>query len=427
MLEKIKQLFKVKEIRNKILFVLAMLTIFRAAAAIPVPTADLDKLREFFARSQFLGLLNVFSGGAMSNFSIVMLGIAPYITASIIMQLLTMIFPQLKEMRQEGGEAGKQKFNQYSRLLCVPLAAVQSFGMIKLLQSKGAFPVLDLLPLITTIVVIIAGTVFLMWIGELISEKGIGNGVSLLIFAGIVSRLPSAIQEVLIRYQDNIGSAMPLILGFLAAAVLIIGGIVLITQAQRRVPVSYAKQVRGRKMYGGVSTYLPLRLNQAGVIPIIFAISIMLFPGMLANLAAGTNIAWLNSAAQFINNNFQMQSFLGGVIYFALVIFFTYFYTAVTFDPDNIADNLQGQGAFIPGIRPGKNTSQHIRHIIHRTTLVGAIFLGLIAVLPFIMKSVTNVGALAIGGTGLLIVVSVILRTMKQVESQLTVRDYEGF
>jgi len=422
MIEKIKQIFKIPDIRNKILFTLGMLAIFRLAASIPVPTVNISKLQELFASSQFLGLLNVFSGGALSNFSIVMLGVAPYITASIIMQLLTMIFPRLEEIYREQGEAGRQKFNQYSRLLTIPLAIMQSFAMIKLLQNKQVIPILDFVPLITTITIVTAGTIFIMWLGELISDKGIGNGISLLIFAGIIARLPSAIQGLLINWSPSL---IPIISGFVIAALIIIAAVVLITQAQRRIPVSYAKQVRGHRLYGGASTFLPLRLNQAGVIPIIFAISLMLAPSILAGIAAQTNIALLSQISDFVNKNFQMDSFVGGVVYFALIIFFTYFYTAITFDPDNIAENLQGQGAFIPGIRPGKNTANHIRYIIHRTTLVGAIFLGFIAVLPFIMRGVTDISYLAIGGTGLLIVVSVILETMRQVESQISIREYD--
>jgi len=426
-MNKILQIFKIKEVRNKVLFVLAMLTIFRLAASIPVPTIDLAKLHQFFQSSELLGLLNIFSGGAMRRFSIVMLGVMPYITGSIIMQLLTMIFPRLEEIYREQGEAGRQKFNQYSRLLCVPLAVLQSFSMIKLLQSKAAIPPLDALSLITTISVITAGTVFLMWLGELISEKGIGNGISLLIFAGIIARLPSATQQVLVKWweQNWNPSFIPTILGFIAAAVLVVVGVVLVTEAQRRIPVSYAKQVRGRRLYGGASTYLPLRLNQAGVIPIIFAISIMLFPSMVSSMFSQSKIIWLSNAAHFISVHFQMNSLVGGVFYFALVIFFTYFYTAVTFDPNNVSENLQNQGAFIPGIRPGSKTADYIRYVIHRTTLAGAVFLGVIAVLPFIMRSLTNITALAIGGTGLLIVVSVVLETMRQTDSQITMRGYD--
>jgi len=422
MLEKITQLFKLKDLRNKILFVLAMLVVFRIAAAIPVPGVDIVQLKRFFETNQLFGLLNIFSGGAMSKFSIVMLGVGPYITATIIMQLLTMIFPQIEEIYKEQGEAGRQKFNQYARLATVPLGALQSYAMITLLQKQGVIASLVFWDLITTITIITAGTVFLMWLGELISEKGIGNGVSLIIFAGIIAGMPMAVQQVLATWD---ASKIPIVLGFTAVAILIIGGVVIVTEAQRNIPVNYAKRVRGNKMYGGVSTYLPMRLNQAGVIPIIFAISIMLFPGMIASFLANVKISWIANGSQYIAGLFQNQLFYG-CLYFVLVILFTYFYTAVTFDPKNIANNLQKQGGFVPGIRPGQQTAHYIKFILHRTTLVGAIFLGLIAVLPFIMRSLTNISALAIGGTGLLIVVSVVLETMKQIDSQLVMHDYEG-
>jgi len=423
MLEKITQLFKVKDLRNKIIFVLAMLVVFRIAAAIPVPSIDLLKLKRFFETNQLFGLLNIFSGGAMSNFSIAMLGVAPYITATIIMQLLTMIFPQVEEMYKEQGEAGRQKFNQISRILTVPLGALQAYAMITLLQKQNVIGALSLHNLITTIIVITAGTVFLMWLGELISEKNIGNGVSLIIFAGIIAGIPISIQQTLATWD---ASKIPMVVGFVIAAILIIAGIVIVTEAQRNISINYAKRIRGHHVYGGVSTYLPMRLNQAGVIPIIFAISIMLLPSMAASFLATTKISWLAAGSQYLANIFQNQ-LLYGTLYFVLVILFTYFYTAITFDPKTIADNLQKQGGFVPGIRPGEPTAHHIKFILHRTTLVGAIFLGIIAVLPFIMRSITNIGALAIGGTGLLIVVSVVLETMKQIDSQLVMREYEGF
>jgi len=296
MFEKIIQLFKAKDLRNKILFVLSMLVVFRIAAAIPVPGIDLLKLKRFFETNQLFGLLNIFSGGAMSNFSIAMLGVAPYITATIIMQLLTMIFPQIEEMYKEQGEAGRHKFNQISRLLTVPLGALQSYAMITLLQKQAVIGLLSLTNLITTIVIITAGTVFLMWLGELISEKGIGNGVSLIIFAGIIAGMPISIQQILATWDP---SKIPMILGFIVAAILIIAGIVIVTEAQRNIAINYAKRIRGHRVYGGVSTYLPMRLNQAGVIPIIFAISIMLFPSMAASFLATTKISWQSSVASW--------------------------------------------------------------------------------------------------------------------------------
>lgn len=423
MIEKILRLFQIKELRNKILFVLFMLVLFRLAAAIPVPSVDVSKVKAFFASNEFFNLLNIFSGGGMSNFSVVMLGVGPYITASIIMQLLTMIFPKLAELYKEGGEAGRAKFNQYSRYLTLPLAILQSYGMITLLKSQQVIGDLNMITLVTTISVVTAGTVFLMWLGELISEKGIGNGVSLIIFAGIIAGIPSSLNSIIVNWDP---SKIPTIIAFLAVGFIVIAGVVMITEGERAVPVSYAKRVRGMKMYGGVSTHLPLRVNQAGVIPIIFALSIMYFPGLISSfIASATSVTWLSKAAASVTAVFQNQLFYG-TLYFVLVILFTYFYTAVTFDPKNISENLQKQGGFIPGIRPGKPTAEFLYRVLNRIILVGAIFLGVIAVLPFIVKSATGIEGLAIGGTGLLIVVSVVLETMKQVNAQLVMRDYEG-
>ncbi|MEK9209417.1 MAG: preprotein translocase subunit SecY [Patescibacteria group bacterium] len=421
MLQKLKLIFKDKDLRKKILFVLAMLVIFRLGAAIPVPGVDVARLQAFFSGNQFFGLLNIFSGGALSNLSIVMLGVGPYITATIIMQLLTMMFPALKAMYYEEGEAGRQKFNQYSRFLTVPLAFLQGFGLLVLLERQGAISHLDFFSRFTNIIIVVAGSVFLMWLGELISEKGIGNGVSLIIFAGIVAGIPTSLSQVLFNYDI---SRIPVYLAFLAAAFLIIAGVVLVTEGQRPIPVSYAKRVRGMKMYGGVSTYLPLRVNQAGVIPIIFALSILLFPQMLVNLLAGIQNPVIQSfsrlALNFINNPWMYAS-----LYFVLVFLFTYFYTAVTFDPESISHNLQKSGAFIPGIRPGPSTAEHLAKILKRITLIGAVFLGLIAVLPLAMRAITGNVALTLGGTALLILVSVALETVKQIQAQISMREYE--
>ena len=422
-LNKVLLLFKIKELRNKIFFVLALLVVFRIAANIPVPGVDTERLRAFFEGSQLFGLINIFTGGAMSNFSIVMLGLGPYITATIILQLLTMIFPKLKEIYHESGPEGRRKFNQYGRLLTVPLSVLQAYAMISLLRSQQVITFLSPFSLITTIVVITAGAVFLMWLGELISEKGIGNGISLLIFAGIIARIPASIQQSIVSYNP---AQLPAYIGFLIVAVLVIAGVVIISEGQRKVPVTYAKRVRGRRMYGGFATHLPLRVNQAGVIPIIFALSIMLFPGMVAQFLVNSSNQFIANAAQFVGRIFENQLFYGAV-YFLLVVVFTFFYTAVTFDPKAIAENIQKQGGFVPGIRPGENTASFFYHILNRITLVGAIFLGLIAVLPMIVQGATGVATLAIGGTAVLIVVSVVLETMKQVESQLVMRDYEGF
>jgi len=421
MLNKIKIIFKDKAIRGKIIFVLAILVLFRVGSSIPIPGVDHDKLNAFLSNNQFFGLLDVFSGGGLSNLSILMLGVAPYITASIIMQLFTMVFPKLKEMYQEDGEAGRQKFNQYSRLLAVPLGFLQGFGLMTMLQGQGILGQISFLDKFTNISIMIAGTMVLLWLGELISEKGIGNGISLIIFGGIVANLPSTIQRTLFTFD---ASQIPMYVLFLVVAILIIGGVVVISEAERIVPVSYAKQVRGSRVYGGASTHIPLKVNQAGVIPIIFAISILLFPQMVVNLLTGLNIGLVASLSGYILA-FLNNAWVYGASYFILVFFFTYFYTAVTFDPKMISQNLQKGGAFIPGIRPGQSTSDYLSKIITRITLVGALFLGFIAVVPLGIKAVTGIASLAIGGTALLIVVSVVLETAKQIEAQTSMMEYE--
>ncbi len=423
-LEKVSRLWKVKDIRVRILFVLGMLVIFRLAAHIPVPGVDLESLKQFFESNQVLGLLNLFSGGAMANFSIVMLGIAPYITATIIFQLLTMIIPKLEEIQKEG-ESGRAKINKWTRYVAVPLAALQAYSMITILskQGQGIINITSPLQWVSTIITITAGTIFLMWIGELITEKNIGNGISLIIFAGIVSRYPAQLQQTLATFEST---QIVTLIVFATIAVLTVAGVVVITQGQRNIPVSYAKRIRGNRMYGGVSTHLPLKVNQAGVIPIIFAISIILIPPMVAQWLVNSSIPWLASLANLTANLFENQVFYSS-IYFVFVVAFTYFYTAVVFHPDQIADNLQKQGGFVPGIRPGRNTAEFLSYTSSRIILTGALFLGIIAVLPYVAQAATNVTAFAIGGTSLLIVVSVVIETVKQVEAQLIMRDYEGF
>lgn len=420
-------IFRVPELRRKILIVLGLLVIFRLSATVPVPGIPAQSLRMLFGGNQLFGLLDIFSGGGLSNLSIMMLGVGPYITASIVIQLLTMIIPRMEEMAKEEGEAGRRKLNQWTRLLTVPLAALQAFGFINLLRHGGrgaAVPInFTSWELLVTIITVTAGTLFLMWLGELISEQGVGNGISLIIFVGIISRLPHVVAQT---FQTSTQDQLLSYLAFIAVALVVIAGVVVVTEGQRSIPVSYAKRVRGNRMFGGVSTHLPLRVNQAGVIPIIFALSIMLFPGVIANFLVGVKNQWVASAAQWVIGLFQKQLFYG-VMYFVLVVVFTYFYTAVTFDPDNIAENVQKQGGFIPGIRPGKQTSQFLKFVLNRITLAGAVFLGLIAVLPLVVQAATGFTTLTIGGTALLIVVSVVLETMKQIESQLTMREYEGF
>ncbi len=421
MWSKLRLIFKNPDLRKKILFILGILAVFRVGAAIPIPGVDVLRLKSFFAGNQFFGLLNIFSGGALDNLSIVMLGVGPYITASIILQLLTMIFPALKELYHEEGEAGRQKFDQYSRFLTVPLAVLQGFGLLTLLERQGVLANLTFFDRLINVLVVTAGAVFLMWLGELISEYGIGNGVSVMIFAGIVAGIPQAVRQTFFALDI---SQLPLIVGFLIAAAAIIAAVVVITEGERPLPISYAKRIRGMKVYGGMSTYLPLKVNQAGVIPIIFALSILLFPQMIFNLLAGVGgTVSQNVFAALIN--FFNNPWIYAVLYFILVFLFTYFYTAVTFDPGAISQNLQKSGAFVPGLRPGRSTADFIEKVLNRITLIGAIFLGLIAVLPLAVRALTGLTALTIGGTALLIVVSVVLDTVKKIEAQIVMREYE--
>jgi preprotein translocase subunit SecY len=424
--QRIIQIFKIKELRNKVLFVLGVFAIFRIMANIPMPGINAENLNNFFNQFKAFGLLNIFTGGALDNLSIIMLGLGPYITATIILQLLTMIFPQLERLYKEEGDAGRQKFNQYGRILTVPLGALQGYAMLALFERQNVIGHLSGFGLLTSILTVTAGTVFLMWLGELISEKGIGNGVSLLIFAGIVADVPISIFRSWSDLQGD-PSKIPGYLLFFGMSLLIIAGVVLINEARRNIPVSYAKRVRGMKMYGGVSTYLPLNINPAGVIPIIFALSILLFPGMIANFLSGTG-GRIGDIAQSVGNFFQ-DPWVNGIFYFVLVILFTYFYTAVTFDPKSIAQNLQKMGGFVPGIRPGESTAHFMNYILNRVLLIGALFLGTIAVMPSIVGGVTGVSGFQflIGGTSLLIVVSVVLETMRQVQAQLQMREYETF
>jgi preprotein translocase subunit SecY len=404
--------------------VIFLFVVFRIAANIPIPGIGVENLKKFFDQNQVFGLLNLFTGGALSNFSVVLLGLGPYITATIILQLLTMIFPALEKMYKEEGEAGRKKFNQYSRLLAIPLAAFEGYGMLTVFARQGIITGLSLPILVSAIITITAGAMFLMWIGEIISEQGMGNGISLLIFAGIVATLPMSIFQTFSVWDP---SQIPSYLVFAALSIIIIAGVVLITEARRNIPVSYAKRVRGMKMYGGVSTYLPLSVNPAGVIPIIFALSILLFPGMIASFF-GAYPGLVGTIATNIGAFFN-NVWAHGVLYFLLVILFTYFYTAVTFDPKTIAENLQKMGGFVPGVRPGKSTADFMKHILNRVLFTGAIFLGLIAVLPSAVAGVTGVTGFTflVGGTSLLIVVSVVLDTMRQINSQLQMREYETF
>ncbi|MBX4191441.1 MAG: preprotein translocase subunit SecY, partial [Candidatus Doudnabacteria bacterium] len=417
---------------NRIIIVALLLVATRILAHIPIPGIGLTDLRGLLNSNQLLGLFDIFSGGGLRNFSVVMLGVGPYITASIIMQLLTIIIPKLGELQKEGGEAGRMKINQYMRYLTVPLTAIQGYGTIILLSQQSGSNFVSTFTSFqwfVTLLSISAGTMVLLWIGELITEFKIGNGISLIIFAGIVASLPSAAQKAYISLTSG-GTIEPTnlvtILVYLVLALIVIGGVVMITEAQRNIPVSYAKRVRGNKMYGGVNTHLPLRVNQAGVIPIIFAISILLFPGLIANFFANAKTAAIAHFATTVNTFFQNTTYQG-IIYFILVVAFTYFYTAIVFNPDEISENIQKQGGFVPGLRPGKMTADFLYKVLNRITLVGAVFLGLIAVLPNIVQAFTHTQSLTLGGTSLLIVVSVVIEVMKQVQSQMVMRDYEDF
>lgn len=426
-MNKLSLIWKTKDLRKKILFVFGLLLLTRILAHVPIPGIDTSSLKNFFQANQFLNLLDIFSGGGLTNFSIAMIGVGPYITASIIMQLLTIIIPSLGELQKESGEAGREKINSYTRYLTIPLAFLQGFGTIRLLQSQGGANILgNFTPFqwFITLLSITAGTMLVMWIGELISEYSIGNGISLIIFAGIVAQLPASIQSFVTLYDP---SKLPTILGFLAVGLIVIAGVVLVTEAQRNIPVSYAKRVRGDKLYGGVNTHLPLRLNQAGVIPIIFAISVMLFPALIAQFFINAKSPLLANGAQYIIQLFNNQGVFYGIAYFVLVVVFTYFYTAVVFNPEEVAENVQKNGGFIPGLRPGRQTADYLYTVLNRITLPGAIFLGMIAILPFLLQKLTGTQSLTFGGTGLLIVVAVVIETIKQIEAQLTMHDYESY
>ena len=419
-LQKLKLVWSDTVLRKRLLFIGVMLIVFRLLSAIPIPGINVAQLESFLANNQFFGLLNIFSGGGLSNLSIVMLGVGPYITASIIMQLLTMMVPKLKALYHEEGEAGRAKFAQYSRLLSVPLSLIQAFGFLVLLSRQGVITDLSFFSTALNVIIVTAGSVLIMWIGEMMTEYGIGNGTSLIIFAGIVASLPTSLAQLAFAFDPG---QLPMYLGFLALAVLIVWGVVVVTEAERPIPVTYAKRVRGMKVYGGVSTYLPLRVNQAGVIPIIFALSIMLFPQMIATVLSAFDNAVLHAVSSFMTLIFS-NSWVYSSLYFILVLLFTYFYTAITFDPETISNNLQKNGAFIPGVRPGASTASYISSVVTRITLVGAVFLAVVAVLPLAMQGITGNASLAIGGTALLIVVSVVLDFIKKIDAQVSMREY---
>jgi preprotein translocase subunit SecY len=426
-MSRIAKLFSVPELRNRVLTVLGLLVAYRALAAIPIPEVDSSRLAEFFSSNSILGFLNFFSGGGLESLSLVMLGVSPYITATIIMQLLTIIFPRLKELYYEDGERGKAKFNRISRYATVPLAFISGYGFLSLLASQSIIPPLSLTDMLGSVAIITAGSMAALWIGELITEQKIGNGVSLIIFSGIIAGLPS---QLGLAYQSLTPDVM---VGYAVVALLIVLGIVYVTEGERRIPIAYARQVRGNKVYGGSASYLPVKVNSAGMIPLIFAISVLTFPQFIAQAIGLVSPQWGSQLAEWVNA-FLANTWAYSAFYFVLVFGFTYFYTSITFNPSEISKNLQRSGGFIPGIRPGEQTESTFQRVLSRITFFGALTLGIVAIIPTAIQGlialVTGTGmaassSLALSGTAILIVVAVALESMRQIDSQLSLRDYD--
>ncbi len=419
-IHKLKLAFGDPEIRFRILFLVGALALFRILASIPIPGVDKTALAAFFSNNQFLGILNIFSGGGLSSLSIVMLGVGPYITASIIMQLGTIIFPQIKQAYHEEGEAGRAKFINWSRLLTIPMAVLQAVGFLFLLQSQGVISHLNSVTLIANIAIVTAGSLLLMWIGELVTEFGIGNGVSLVILAGILASVPSSISNALFVAG---ASDIPAYLGFTILSLAMIYAVVVVSDAERSIPIAYARAVRGAALAQNAATYLPIRLLQAGVIPIIFALSLLLVPQMALSMLGAVNVSFASSAALWYSA-FLTNPWNYGTVYFILVVLFTYFYTSVTFEPHRVAENLQKSGAFVPGVRPGRETEDFISNVVNRVTFPGAIFLGLIAISPSIIQGLTGITTIVLGGTALLIAVQVALDLARKIDAQVSLREY---
>lgn len=416
----IRNSLRLPGLRNRLLFTGAMLLVLRLGAHIPVPGIDLSQVANLFAGGGLLGLVDLFSGGAFRTMSIFAMGVSPYINSSIIMQLLTIVIPRLEELQKEGGE-GQKVINQYTRYGTLILGVVQAFGLGLTLRNTGALTNPSWGQVTLVMLTMTAGTCFVMWLGEQITEKGIGNGISLIIFANIVARLPRTVADIWGLARS--GSISWLIVILLAiVAIGIVAGTVWVTEGVRKIPVQYAKRVVGRRMYGGQTTYLPIKVNQAGVIPVIFAQSLLLFPSTIANFLSPTN--WFRMK---VNTYLNYQSPLYLILYLVLTVFFTYFYTAITFNPTDVSDNIKKNGGFIPGLRPGKPTADYLARVSERITLVGGLFLGAIAVLPTAIIAFTGVQDAYLGGTALLIVVGVALETMKQIEAHLVMRHYQGF
>ena len=428
MIETVVTAFRAPDIRRKLLFTLGILLIFRALTNVPVPNVNTTALQNLFTDNPLLTILNTFSGGGLAAASIIGLGVNPYINASIIMQLMRGVIPALEELSREG-EYGRNRLNQYTRMLTVPLAFAQGYGISVLLSANGVIPANPLFSIETLSLLLsfTAGTILLMWLGELISERGLGNGISFIIFAGIVGSIPQQIGPI-VSGPDALARLIP----FVVLAIIVIAAVVFINEGQRRIPVQYASRVRGRRMLQAQTQYLPLKVTMAGVIPIIFAVSILLFPAQIAAYFTASDIDWVRDVATWISTNLSGQTNesipLYGSLYFVLVVFFTYFYTAFQFRPDQTADYLRKNGGFIPGIRPGRPTEEFLGRVTNRITLGGALFLGFIAVLPYIVTAfIPGTQNLQLGGTSILIVVSVVVETMKQLEAQMMMRHYEGF
>jgi preprotein translocase subunit SecY len=412
----LRNAWRIPELRQRIKFTFLMFLVFRIGSHIPVPNIDIAKIQEFLEAGTLFGFLDMFSGGALKSFSIFALSITPYITASIIMQLLTIVIPKWEQLAKEG-EEGRKKLAQYTRYGAVILAFIQAVGMSMWMRNAVVDP--SYLTYFVIAITLTAGTTFLMWLGEQITEKGIGNGISLIIFAGIVSQLPSGLGKIVGYVQVRAINILN-ILALAAIALLVVAAVIYIQEGERRITVQYAKRVVGRKIYGGQSTHIPLKVNQAGVIPIIFASSVLMFPGTVAQFI---NHPWARAVAGWL----QFGTTLHTILYVLLTIFFTYFYTAITFNPMDVADNMKKYGGFIPGLRPGKRTAEYIDRILSRLTLAGALFIAGIAIMPVFIGQLTGIQGIYFGGTGVLIVVGVALETMKQIEAHMLMRHYEGF
>ncbi|MEK7096489.1 MAG: preprotein translocase subunit SecY [Patescibacteria group bacterium] len=423
-MEKLEKIWRYKDLRLKIIITVGILAVTRLLAHIPLPGVDISRLQTFFEQNQAFGLLNMFSGGTMSNFSIILMGVGPYITSSIVFQLLGMIFPAVEELQKEG-EAGRKKINQYTRMATVPLALVQAYSMLVLLRNQGIIPTWTPFDLAVMLISVTAGTMLLMWLGEIISEKGIGNGVSLIISLGIISGMPTQIRNTVALVQSGDTGKIIGAIVLLAAIIFVVGAIVFVQEGERKIPISYARKMRYSGS-GAVNNFLPIKVNIAGVIPIIFALSLLVLPSVLSKYLENAYTPWIANSAKAVGEFFANQTY-HGIVYFFLVVFFTYFYTSIVFKPEQIAENLQKQSGFIPGIRPGSETREYLGKVITRITLFGSIFLGLIAILPFIVEGITHITTFSLGGTGILIIVSVVVETMRQIEAQIVMHTYDAY